>query len=111
MFNIRVNYWEQLYQYLKSEILWPMNQLIRSKLRLLWFVHMHNVNENKERYYRIEHAGHKSKSGQPVRPYSTSGTLIDLFFQQTCQNIARINSISLVHWMHGWTIPAVNRMV
>ena len=43
-------------------------------------------------------AGHYSKSGRPVRPYSTSGTLCLLFVQQTCQNIARpigISSISL----------------
>ena len=53
--------------------------------------------KNKQRYYRIEHAGHKSKSGQPVRMYSTSGTLFLLFVQQTCQNIAKISSISLVH--------------
>ena len=30
------------------------------------------------------------------RLYSTAGTLV-LFVQQTCQNIARISSISLVH--------------
>ena len=30
--------------------------------------------QNKQRYYQgIEHAGHMSKSGWPVRPYSTSG--------------------------------------
>ena len=29
----------------------------------------------KETKDTIEHAGYKSKSGQPVRPYSTSGTL------------------------------------
>ena len=57
---------------------------------------MHNVNKNKQRYYRIEHAGHKSKSGQPIRLYSTSGTLFLLFVQQTCQNNARIRSISPV---------------
>ena len=47
-----------------------------------------------------EHAGHKSKSGGPVRPYFTSGTLFLLFLQQTCQNITRtieISCISLVH--------------
>ena len=71
----------------------------------------HNVNKNKWRYYRIEHAGHKSKSGRPVRPYSTSGTLLLLFVKQTCHNIARISSTSLVHWMHGWAIPQDNRMV
>ena len=31
-----------------------------------------------------------------VRTYVTSGTLFLLFVQQTCQNIARISSISLV---------------
>ena len=87
------------------------NQLIRSQLRLLWFVHTHNVNKNKQRYYRIKHAGHKSKSGQPVRLYSISGTLLLLFFQQTCQNIAIISSISLVHLMHEWGIPQDNRIV
>ena len=29
------------------------------------------ANKNNQRYYGIEHAGHKPKSGQPVRPYST----------------------------------------
>ena len=59
---------------------------------------MHTVNKNKQRYYRIEHAGHKSKSGQPVRWYSTSGTLFLLFVQQKCQNIAGISNISLGDW-------------
>ena len=55
-----------------------------------------DVNKNKQRYYGIEHyADQKSQSGQPVRPYSTSGTLFLLFVQQTCQNIARISSILL----------------
>ena len=39
----------------------------------------------------------QSQSGEPVRPSSTSGTFFLLFVQQTCQNIARISSISLVH--------------
>ena len=58
-----------------------------------------NVNNDSQRYYRIEHAGHKSKSGLPVRLYSTSGTVFLLFVQQTCQNIARMCSthILLVH--------------
>ena len=71
----------------------------------------HNINKNKQRYYRIEHAGHKSKSGQPVMLYSTSGTLFLLFFQQACQSITRISSISLVHWIHEWAIPQDNRIV
>ena len=40
----------------------------------------------------MEHAGHKSKSGQPVRPYSTSSKLFLLFVQQTCQNIVSMNA-------------------
>ena len=56
-----------------------------------------DVNKNKQRYYRIEHAGHKSKSGRPVKLYSTSSTLFFLFILQKIQNIARISSISLVH--------------
>ena len=72
---------------------------------------MHNVNKNKQRYYRIEHACNKSKSGQPVRPYSTSGTLFLFFVKQTCQKNARIRSISLVHRMYGWAIPQDNRIV
>ena len=72
---------------------------------------MHNVNKTKQRYNRIEHAGHKSKSGKPERPHSTSGTLVLLFFQQACQNIARISSILLVHRMHGCAIPQDNRIV
>ena len=43
---------------------------------------MHNINKNNQRYYRIEHANHKSKSGRPVRPYSTSGTLFLLLFNK-----------------------------
>ena len=39
---------------------------------------------------------HKSKSSQPVRPYSTSDTLFLLFVQQTCQNIARITVFHLL---------------
>ena len=31
--------------------------------------------KQKQRYYRIEHTSHRSKSVQPVRPYSTFGTL------------------------------------
>ena len=52
-----------------------------------------------------------TKSGQSVRPYSTSVTLFLLFVQQTCHNIARISSMSLVHGVHGWAIPQDNRMV
>ena len=58
---------------------------------------VHAQYKQKQRYYRIDHAGHKFKSGQPVRLYSTSGTLFLLFVQQTCQNIARISSILLDH--------------
>ena len=60
-------------------------------------VHAQCKQKLKQRYYRIEHAGRKSKSGQPVRPYSTSGTLFPLFVQQTCQKIARISCILFVH--------------
>ena len=73
-------------------------------------VEEHSYNK-KQRYYRREHAGHKSKLGQAVRPYSTCGTLFLLFVQQTCQHIARMSSISLVHSLHGWAIPQHNRMV
>ena len=31
----------------------------------------HNVNNNNQRYYRIIHAGHKSKSVQPVISHSS----------------------------------------
>ena len=68
----------------------------KEKIKII-MICVYNVNKNKQKNYRIEHAGHKSKLGQPVRPYSTSGTLFLLFVQQTCQNIARISSISLVH--------------
>ena len=116
MFDIRVDYWWHWYQYLKSEVLWHINQLIRRKLRLLWFVRTQKCKQKQQikECYRIEHAGHKAKSGQPVRQYSTSGTLFLFFVPQTCQNIARtieISSISLVHWMHGWAIQQNNRMV
>ena len=60
-------------------------------------VHAQCEQKTKQRYYRKEHAGHKSKSGRPVKPFSISGTLFLLFVQQTYQNIARISSISLVH--------------
>ena len=52
-----------------------------------------------------------AKSDRPVTPYSIFGTLFPLFVQQTCQNIARISSISLVHCMQGWAIPQDNRIV
>ena len=68
----------------------------KEKIKII-MICVYNVNKNKQRNYRIEHSDHKSKLGQPVRPYSTSGTLFLLFVQQTCQNIARISSISLVH--------------
>ena len=71
----------------------------------------HNVNKNNQRYCGKEHAGHKSKSGQPVRPYSTCSTLFLLFVQQTYQNLTRICSFSLVHRIHGWAVPQDNRMV
>ena len=45
------------------------------------------------------------ESDWPVRPYSTSSTLFLLFVQQTCQNIARISSMSIL------AIPQDNRMV
>ena len=70
--------------------------------------------KQKQRYYRIEHTDHKSKSGQPERPYSTSGTLFLLFVQQISQNIARtfeISSISLVPSMHESAIPEDNRLL
>ena len=73
-----------------------------------------NVNKNNQRYYRIEHADHKSKSGRPARLYSTSNTLLLLLVEQTCQKIARtpdISSISFVHRMDGWAIPQVKKMV
>ena len=56
-----------------------------------------DVNKNNLGYNGIEYAGDKPKSGWLVRQYSTSRTLFLLFVQQTCQNIARISSISLVH--------------
>ena len=49
-----------------------------------------------ERYYRIEHAGHKSKSGQSVHFWY----FISFVCSTKHQNIARmseISSISLVH--------------
>ena len=60
---------------------------------------MHRCKQ-KQLNYGIEHTGHKSKSGQPVRSYSTYGTLFLLFVEQTCQNIATMiekRSISIVH--------------
>ena len=48
-----------------------------------------HINKDNQRYYEIEHAGHRSKPGCRVRPYSTSGTLVHLFVQHTCQNIPR----------------------
>ena len=67
------------------------------KIKIILVCATHNVNKNNKIYNRIEHAGQKSKSGWPVRQYSTSGTLFLLFVEQTCQNIARISSISLVN--------------
>ena len=50
-------------------------------------------------YCGIAHPGVNSKSGLPIEPYFTSGTLFLLFIQKPCQFIARkieINIISLV---------------
>ena len=50
-------------------------------------------------YCGIAHPGDNSKSGLPIEPYFTSGTLFLLFIRKPCQFIARkieINIISLV---------------
>ena len=73
----------------------------REKIRNYYDFCARTMYKNQQRYYIIEHAGHKSKSGQ-VRLYSTSGTLFLLFVQQTCQNVARISSISLVCFTCAW---------
>ena len=73
------------------------NSVDKEKIKIIMICVHPQCKQNKQRYYRIEHAGHKSKFSWPVRPYSTSGTLFVLFFQQKCQNNARINNISLLH--------------
>ena len=75
---------------LEHEILSPINQLIRRKLRICDLCARKHLHKNNHGYYRIAHAVHKSKSGRPVRPYSTSGTLFLFFVQQTCENIATL---------------------
>ena len=52
-----------------------------------------NVNKNKD----ITEKNMLAKLGQAVTPFSIFGTSFPLFVQQTCQNIARINIISLVY--------------
>ena len=43
--------------------------------------------QNKQRFYQgIEHAGHMSKSGWSVRPYSTSGILFMLFIKKNVKD-------------------------
>ena len=68
----------------------------KEKIKII-MICVHAQCKQKQTKILIEHADHKSKSGRPVRPYSTSSTLFLLFVQQKCQNIARICSISLVH--------------
>ena len=62
------------------------------------------VNKNNQRYFGIEHAGHKSKSGLPVHYFFC-------FVQQTCQTIARISSIIHLFTECRWAITQDNRMV
>ena len=69
----------------------------KEKIKILMICLHTQCKQNKQTYYRIKHAGHKSKSGQPVRLYSNTGALFLLFVQQKCKNIARISSILLVH--------------
>ena len=55
-----------------------------------------------QRYYRIEHAGHKSKSDWPVRPYSTSGTLFLLFVKGAVSDF--VKSLSLIYLLAKWLV-------
>ena len=52
------------------------------KLKLSSYVYLPSINE------KFPYASNE---------YSTSGTLFLLFVQQTCPNIARISSVSIVH--------------
>ena len=67
---------------------------------------MHKVNKNNQTYNRIEHAGHKSKSRQQVKPYFTSCTLFLLFVQQTCQNSTECMD-RLFHKITEWYIKYI----
>ena len=64
--------------------------VVKEKFKII-IICVHAQCKQKQRYYGIEDAGHKSKSGRPVRLYSTSGTSFLLLFQQTYQNIAKHN--------------------
>ena len=64
---IRVDCWWHWYQYLKSEILWHKNHLIRRKSTLLWFVCAHRCLQTAIGYCGIAYPGHNSKSGLPVQ--------------------------------------------
>ena len=54
----------------------------------------HNVNKNNQRYFGKEHAGHKSKSGWPVRPFSTCSTLFLLYVPQ---NVKTFQEYTVFH--------------
>ena len=78
------------------------NSVDKEKIKIIMICVHPQCKQNKQRYYRIEHACHKSKFSWPVRPYSTSGTLFVLFFStkmsKQCKNKQYFTS-SLNAWM------------
>ena len=67
---------------------------------------MHNVNKNKQRYYRKNML---AKSGRPVTPYSIYGTLFPLFVvnilqEKTFFHLFTENMDGLFHKITEWCI-------
>ena len=66
-------------------------------IMIIIIMHTHRCKQKQTQILENRTCWPQSKSGRPIRPYSTSSILFLLIIQQTCQNIARISSISLVH--------------
>ena len=84
MFDIRVHYWWHWYQYLKSEKLWPKNQLIKRKSILLLLC-VHRCLQTTIDYRGIAILVSSQNQICRSRMYSKSRTLFILFIQQQCQ--------------------------
>ena len=67
------------------------NSVDKEKIKIIMICVHPQCKQNKQSYYRIEHAGHKSKFSWPVRPYSTK-------MSKQCKNRQYFTS-SLNAWM------------
>ena len=91
MFDIRVDCWWHWYQYLKSETLWPKNQLIMMKATLLWFVHVHRCLQTTRDCCGIAHPGHHLKSGLLIKAIFHLRYIISFVYSTTVSNHCKKN--------------------